>query len=73
MDMGMGRNMRTMGGGRKYSIPNRNTNSWDILPSEVLEADKVYVLKERLDRHMKLTAWRPSIYRTRTTTTMFLH
>ena len=83
MDMGMGRNIRTRGGGttrnhgyqieregqgsnpvRNYSLPNRNTNTWNILPPEIVEADAVNVFKERLDRHMKSTAWRQSIYRT---------
>ena len=49
---------------RHYSLPNRNTNTWNILPSEVVEADEVCVFKERLDRHMKSAAWRQSIYRT---------
>jgi hypothetical protein len=82
MDMGMGRNLRTRGGGttsnhgyqiaregqgnnpmRNYSLPNRNANTWNILPSEIVEADTVNTFKERLDRHMKSVAWRQSIYR----------
>jgi hypothetical protein len=67
MDLGMGRNIRTRGGGttrnhgyqiereepgsnpaKNYSLPIRNTKTWNILPTEVVEADSVNVFKERL-------------------------
>ena len=47
---------------RKNSLPNRNATTWNILPSEVVEAGTVNIFKERIDKHMKSVAWRRSIY-----------
>ena len=47
---------------RNNSLPNRNATTWNILPSEVVEADTVNIFKERIDKHMKSVAWRRSIY-----------
>jgi hypothetical protein len=84
MDMGVGKNLRVMGGGaisrdhgyqierekpggknpmRYYSLPNRNNNTWNILPPEIVGAETVNLFKERIDGHMRSAAWRQSIYR----------
>ena len=48
---------------RHYSLPNRNNNTWNILPPEIVGADTVNIFKEKIDRHMRSAAWRQSIYR----------
>ena len=48
---------------RNYSLPNRNATTWNILPSEVVAADTANIFKSRIDKHMRSTAWRQSIYR----------
>ena len=48
---------------RYYSLPNRNNNTWNILPPEIVGAETVNLFKERIDGHMRSAAWRQSIYR----------
>ena len=47
---------------RRFSLPNRNATTWNILPSDVVNAEKVNVFKSKLDEHMRSVAWRQSIY-----------
>ena len=48
---------------RNYSLPNRNSTTWNILPSEVVAADSANIFKSSIDKHMRSIAWRQSIYR----------
>ena len=48
---------------RNCSLPNRNSTTWNILPSEVVAADSANIFKSRIDKHMRSIAWRQSIYR----------
>ena len=47
---------------RGFSLPNRNATTWNILPSEVVNAGTVNFFKSKLDEHMRSVAWRRSIY-----------
>jgi len=42
---------------------NRNATTWNMLPSEIAEADTVNQFKARLDKHMTSETWRRSVYR----------
>jgi hypothetical protein len=42
---------------------NRNATTWNMLPSEIAEADTVNQFKARLDKHMTSETWRGSVYR----------
>ena len=44
-------------------LPNRNSTTWNMLPSEIAEADTVNQFKARLDKHMNSETWRRSVYR----------
>ncbi|RNA35743.1 RNA-directed DNA polymerase from mobile element jockey-like [Brachionus plicatilis] len=48
---------------RNYSLPNRNATTWNLLPSDIVEADNVSVFKSRIDRHIRLESLRRSVYR----------
>ena len=48
---------------RNDSLLNRNATTWNLLPSEVVEADTVNIFKTRIDKHMKSDSWRRSVYR----------
>ena len=48
---------------RNGSLLNRNATTWNLLPSEIVEADTVSVFKTRLDRHIKSDSLRRSVYR----------
>ena len=48
---------------RNGFLPNRNATTWNMLPSEIVEADNVNVFKTRIDRHMKSDSLRRSVYR----------
>jgi hypothetical protein len=78
VDIGIGNNMMGGGGRRhrfqilkeragsypmrRFSLPNRNATTWNILPSDVVNAETVNVFKSKLDEHMRSVAWRQSIY-----------
>ena len=49
---------------RDNSLLNRNATTWNMLPSEIAEADTVNQFKARIDRHMASVTWRRSVYRT---------
>ena len=48
---------------RNGFLPNQNATTWNMLPSEIVEADNVYVFKTRIDRHMKSDSLNISVYR----------
>jgi len=47
---------------RGFSLPNRNATTWNILPSEVVNAGTLNFFRSKLDEHMRSVAWRRSIY-----------
>ncbi len=48
---------------RDNFLLNRNATTWNMLPSEIAEADTVNQFKARIDRHMASETWRRSVYR----------
>ena len=48
---------------RDNFLLNRNATTWNMLPSEIAEADTVNQFKARLDKHMSTVTWRRSVYR----------
>ena len=48
---------------RDNFLLNRNATTWNMLPSEIAEADTVNQFKARLDKHMASETWRRSVYR----------
>ena len=48
---------------RDNFLLNRNATTWNMLPSEIAEADTVNQFKARLDKHMSTETWRRSVYR----------
>ena len=42
---------------RNNSLPNQSAITWNILPSEIVNA-----FKARLDNHVKINLWREPIY-----------
>ena len=48
---------------RDNFLLNRNATTWNMLPSDIAEADTVNQFKARIDRHMASETWRRSVYR----------
>ena len=48
---------------RDNFLLNRNATTWNMLPSEIAEADTVNQFKARIDKHMTSETWRRSVYR----------